>query len=137
MARCTVARLTRSMGLQGVVRGKAVRTTVPDPAQPCPRDGVKRQFLAPAPNRLWASDFIHVATWRGFVSFRGPLGPRPPPPFVIDACARRVVGWRVSSSATACFVLYAPEQALRERGPARGTGLDADSDRGSQYLATR
>ncbi|KIT18099.1 Integrase core domain protein [Jannaschia aquimarina] len=97
VARCTVERLMRAMGLQGAVRGKTVRTTVPDPAQPCPRDKVNRVFSAPAPNRLWVSDFSYVATWRGFVYVA----------FVIDAYARRIVGWRVSSSATAGFVLDA------------------------------
>ena len=67
VARCTVERLMRAMGLQGAVRGKAVKTTVPDPAQPCPRDKVHRVFSAPAPNRLWVSDFTYVATGRGFV----------------------------------------------------------------------
>jgi putative transposase len=127
VARCTVERLMRAMALQGAVRGKAVRTTVPDPAQPCPRDKVNRQFQAPAPNRLWVSDFTYVATWRGFVYVA----------FVIDAYARRIVGWRVSGSATAGFVLDALEQAIHDRQPAKGTGLVAHSDRGSQYLAIR
>ena len=81
VARCTVERLMHAMGLRGVVRGKTVRTTVPDPAQPCPRDKVNRQFQAPAPNRLWVSDFTYVATWRGFVYVA----------FVIDTYARRIV----------------------------------------------
>src|SRR6056297_3618114 len=66
VARCTVARLMREMGLQGAVRGKTVRTTVSDKAAPCPRDKVNREFRAPAPNRLWVSDFTYVATWAGF-----------------------------------------------------------------------
>jgi transposase InsO family protein len=127
VARCTVERLMRIMGLQGAVRGKRVRTTVPDPAQPCPCDKVNRQFQAPAPNRLWVSDFTYVATWRGFVYVA----------FVIDTYARRIVGWRVSGSATAGFVLDALEQAIHDRQPARGAGLVAHSDRGSQYLAIR
>jgi transposase InsO family protein len=127
VARCTVERLMRAMGLQGAVRGKRIRTTVPDPAQPCPRDKVNRQFQAPAPNRLWVSDFTYVATWRGFVYVA----------FVIDTYARRIVGWRVSGSATAGFVLDALEQAIHDRQPARGAGLIAHSDRGSQYLAIR
>jgi transposase InsO family protein len=127
VARCTVERLMRAMGLQGAVRGKRVRTTVPDPAQPCPRDKVNRQFQAPAPNRLWVSDFTYVATWRGFVYVA----------FVIDTYARRIVGWRVSSSATAGFVLDALEQAIHDRQPAKNAGLVAHSDRGSQYLAIR
>ena len=127
VARCTVERLMRAMGLQGAVRGKKIRTTVPDPAQPCPRDKVNRQFQAPTPNRLWVSDFTYVATWRGFVYVA----------FVIDTYARWIVGWRVSSRATAGFVLDALEQAIHDRRPAKDSGLVAHSDRGSQYLAIR
>ena len=127
VARCTVERLMRAMGLQGAVRGKRIRTTIPDPAQPCPRDKVNRQFQAPAPNRLWVSDFTYVATWRGFVYVA----------LVIDTYAQRIVGWRVSGSATAGFVLDALEQAIHDRRPAKGAGLVAHSDRGSQYLAIR
>ena len=86
VARCTVARLMRAMGLQGAVRGKPVRTTISDKAAPCPLDRVNRQFQAPRPNVLWVSDFTYVATWAGFVYVA----------FVIDAYARRIVGWRVS-----------------------------------------
>ena len=67
VARCTVARLMRRMGLQGVVRGKTVRTTISNAAVPCPLDRVNRQFTAPRPNVLWVSDFTYVATWAGFV----------------------------------------------------------------------
>ena len=95
------------MGLQGVIRGKPVRTTVSDKAAPCPMDHVNRQFHAPAPNRLWLSDFTYVATWAGFVYVA----------FVIDAYARRIVGWRASRTAHASFVLDALEQALHERRP--------------------
>lgn len=127
VARCTVERLMRAMRLQGAVRGKRVRTTVPDEALPCPLDRVNRQFHAPAPDRLWVSDFTYVATWSGFAYVA----------FVIDAYARRIVGWRVSRSATAGFVTGALEQAIHQRQPAKGAGLVAHSDRGSQYLATR
>ena len=127
VARCTVERLMRAMGLQGAVRGKRIRTTIPDPAQPCPRDKVNRVFSAPAPNRLWVSDFTYVATWAGFVHVA----------FVIDAYARRIVGWRVSRSATAGFVLDALEQAIHQRRPAKSNSLVAHSDRGAQYLAIR
>jgi putative transposase len=127
VARCTVERLMRAMDLHGAVRGRRIRTTVPDPAQPCPRDKVNRVFSAPAPNRLWVSDFTYVATWAGFVYVA----------FVIDAYARRIVGWRVSRSATAGFVLDALEQAIHQRQPATGSKLVAHSDRGSQYLAIR
>ena len=117
----------RVMNLRGTVRGKTVKTTVQNPATPCPLDRVNRQFHAPSPNMLWVSDFTYVATWSGFVHVA----------FVIDAYARRIVGWRVSRSATAGFVLDALEQAIHQRRPAKGGGLVAHSDRGSQYLAIR
>jgi transposase InsO family protein len=104
-----------------------VRTTIPDPAAPCPLDRVNRQFRASAPNRLWVSDFTYVATWTGFVYVA----------FVVDAYARRIVGWRVSRTAHAGFVLDALEQAIHQRRPVKGAGLVAHSDRGSQYLAIR
>ena len=122
VARCTVERLMREMGLQGVIRGKPIRTTVSDKAAPCPLDKVNRQFHAPAPNRLWVSDFTYVATWAGFVHVA----------FVIDAYARRIVGWRVSRTAHAGFVLDALEQALHARRPVHRGGLIHHSDRGSQ-----
>ena len=118
VARCTVARLMRRMGLQGVVRGREVRTTVSNPAVVCPLDRVNRQFHAPRPNALWLSDFTYVATWQGFVYVA----------FVIDAFARRIVGWRVSRTAHASFVLDALEQALHERRPVQGSGLVHHSD---------
>jgi putative transposase len=95
VARCTVERLMSKMGLEGVIRGRKVRTTVSDKAAPCPRDHVNRQFMAPRPNALWVSDFTYVSTWTGFVYVA----------FVIDTFARRIVGWRVSRSAHAGFVL--------------------------------
>ena len=127
IARCTVARLMRSMGLQGVIRGKPVKTTISDKAAPCPLDKVNRQFQAPAPNRLWVSDFTYVSTWRGFVYVA----------FVIDAYARRIVGWRVSRTAHASFVLDALEQALHDRRPIHGGGLVHHSDRGVQYVSIK
>ena len=127
VARCTVARLMRALGLQGVVRGKRARTTIPDPAAVCPLDRVNRQFRTPRPNALWVCDFTYVATWSGFVYVA----------FVIDAYSRRIVGWRVSRTAHTAFVLDALEQALHERRPAKGGGLIHHSDRGSQYLALR
>jgi transposase InsO family protein len=126
VARCTVARLMRKMGLAGVIRGKRVRTTVPDKATPCPLDHVNRQFRVERPNVLWVSDFTYVATWQGFVYVA----------FVIDAFARRIVGWRVSRSAHAGFVLDALEQALHDRHPVRG-GLVHHSDRGVQYVSIK
>jgi transposase InsO family protein len=127
VARCTVARLMRKMGLQGVIRGRRVRTTVPDKAAPCPLDHVNRQFQVARPNVLWVSDFTYVATWQGFVYVA----------FVIDAYARRIVGWRVSRSAHAGFVLDALEQALHDRRPVSGGGLVHHSDRGVQYVSIR
>ena len=126
IARCTVERLMRELGLAGVIRGKPVRTTISDKAAPCPLDRVNRQFHAPAPNMLWVSDFTYVATWTGFVYVA----------FVIDTYARRIVGWRVSRTAHASFVLDALEQALHERRPAQGR-LVHHSDRGSQYVSIR
>jgi transposase InsO family protein len=126
IARCTVERLMRDLGLQGVIRGKLVRTTVSDKAAPCPLDQVNRQFHAPAPNRLWVADFTYVATWAGFVYVA----------FVIDVYARYIVGWRVSRTAHAGFVLDALEQAIHERRPVGG-GLVHHSDRGSQYLSIK
>ena len=127
VARCTVTRLMKDMGLQGIIRGKPHRTTVPDKKAPCPLDKVNRQFRVSAPNRLWVSDFTYVATWKGFAYVA----------FVIDAYARRIVGWRVSPSAHASFVLDALEQAVHERRPAKGMGLVHHSDRGSQYLSIK
>ncbi|MEC9264917.1 MAG: IS3 family transposase [Pseudomonadota bacterium] len=127
VARCTVARLMRRMGLKGVIRGKPVKTTVSDKATPCPLDRVNRQFQALRPNALWVSDFTYVATWRGFVYVA----------FVIDTFARRIVGWRVSRTAHADFVLDALEQALHDRRPFAAAGLVHHSDRGSQYVSIR
>jgi putative transposase len=118
IARCTVERLMRSMGLQGVIRGKPVKTTISDKAAPCPLDHVNRQFRAPRPNALWVSDFTYVATWTGFVYVA----------FVIDAYARRIVGWRASRTAHASFVLDALEQALHDRRPVHRGGLVHHSD---------
>ena len=124
VARCTVARLMRRMGLRGVVRGKETRTTIPSKA-PCPTDRVNRQFRAARPNLLWLADFTYVATWQGFVYVA----------FVIDAFARRIVGWRVSKTADAGFVLDALEQALHDRRPVQGSGLVHHSDKGVQYVS--
>ena len=127
IARCTVERLMRDMGLAGVIRGKKIRTTIPDKAAPCPLDHVNRQFHARAPNMLWVSDFTYVATWKGFVYVA----------FVIDVFARYIVGWRVSRTAHTDFVLDALEQALHERKPVHQSGLVHHSDRGSQYVSIK
>ncbi|MGI4843485.1 MAG: IS3 family transposase [Janthinobacterium lividum] len=126
VARCTVERLMRKAGLRGVLRGKVVRTTVADAKAPCPLDRVNRQFKAQRPNQLWVSDFTYVSTWQGFVYVA----------FVIDVFARRIVGWRVSSSMRTDFVLDALEQALYARQPERNE-LVHHSDRGSQYVSIK
>ena len=122
VARCTVERLMRQQGLQGVRRGKAVRTTVPEPKAPYPLDRVNRQFRAERPNQLWVSDFTYVSTWQGWVYVA----------FVVDVFSRRIVGWRQSSSMHTEFVLDALEQALYDRKPTEDDGLVHHSDRGSQ-----
>lgn len=121
-----VRKVWRQLLRERHIRGKRVRTTVPDKAAPCPLDHVNRQFRAERPNVLWVSDFTYVATWQGFVYVA----------FVIDAFARRIVGWRVSRSAHAGFVLDALEQALHGRRPVGG-GLVHNSDRGVQYVSIK
>ena len=125
VARCTVERLMRQQGLEGVRRGKVIKTTVPEPALPCPRDRVNRQFSAERPNQLWVSDFTYVSTWQGWVYVA----------FIIDVYARYIVGWRVSTSMRTDFVLDALEQALYARRPS--DALIHHSDRGSQYVSIR
>ena len=140
VARCTVERLMKEMGLtvnacihltaerlQGVIRGKPIRTTFSDKAAACPLDHVNRKFHAPAPNRLWVSDFTYVSSWAGMIYVA----------FVIDVYARYIVGWRVSRTAHAGFVLDALEQAIHDRRPVRKGGLVHHSDRGSQYLSIK
>ena len=128
VARCTVERLMRDMGLRGAVRGRAWKvTTQSDAAAARPADLVERRFTATRPNQLWVADFTYVATWRGFVYVA----------FVIDVFARRIVGWRVSASLRTDFVLDALEQAIYDRCGAHVTDLVHHSDRGAQYLAMR
>ncbi|MDT6963196.1 IS3 family transposase [Cupriavidus sp. SZY C1] len=127
VARCTVERLMKRLGLHGVRRGKVVRTTTPDISAPCPIDRVQRVFKAERPNQLWVSDFTYVSTWQGWLYVA----------FVIDVFARRIVGWRVSSTMRTVFVLDALEQALYDRQPASSDALAHHSDRGSQYLSIR
>ena len=128
VARCMVERLMKEMGLEGVVRGRAFTTTTRsgDGAER-PLDLIDRDFAAERPNQLWVSDLTYVATWRGFVYVA----------FVIDAFARRIVGWRVSSSLRSDLALYALEQAICERQDERADGLIHHSDRGGQYLSIR
>jgi putative transposase len=130
VARCTVERLMRDLEIQGAVRGKPKRTTIPadDPAAR-PADLVDRQFTATAPNRLWVADLTYVRTWSGFVYVS----------FIIDVFSRRIVGWQASRSLRTDLALNALEQAIWERNR---TGVDLDglihhSDRGVQYLSIR
>lgn len=125
VARCTVARLYKALGLRGILRGRRVRTTVPEPLAHRPQDLVQRNFTATRPNQLWVSDLTYVATWRGFVYVA----------FITDAFSRRIVGWRATTTLRTDLALDALEQALYDRdldGP-----LTHHSDRGSQYLAIR
>jgi putative transposase len=129
VARCTVERLMRDLGLQGAVRGRPRRTTIPDAAAERPRDLVDRQFHAEAPNRLWVADLTYVRTWSGFVYVA----------FITDVFSRRIVGWQASTSLRTDLALHALEQAIWDRARA-GEDLDGlvhHSDRGVQYLAIR
>ena len=125
VARCTVERLMRDLGLRGVMRGKPRRTTIPDGAAERPRDLVQRRFSAPAPNRLWVADLTYVRTWSGFVYVA----------FVTDAYSRRIVGWQASRSLRSDLAINALEQAIWERNRAGVSlhGLVHHSDRGGQY----
>lgn len=124
-AKCTVERLMQIMGLQGAVRGREIRTTIPDPEAHRPMDLVKRNFSANSPDQLWVADFTYVATWSGFVYVA----------FIIDVFSRIIVGWRASTSMKAELTLDALEQALWARRVK--DGLVHHSDRGSQYLSIR
>lgn len=125
VARCTVERLMRKMALQGTVRGRKFKTTIPDDASVRPPDLVDRDFTASRPNELWVADLTYVATWRGFVYVA----------FVIDVFSRMIVGWRVSSSLRTDLALDALEQAIWSRSDTEG--LVHHSDRGGQYLSIR
>jgi putative transposase len=128
VARCTVARLMRDLGLRGARRGKRMRTTIADPAAARPADLVRRQFSPAAPDRLWVADYTYVPAWTGMVYVA----------FVIDAYSRRILGWRAASSMKTALVLDALEQALwtRKRGGDRDlAGLIHHTDAGSQYTS--
>lgn len=127
IARCTVERLMKDEGIQGVVRGQKPITTNPDTSQSCPDDKVQRQFSAVMPNQLWVSDFTYVSSWQGMVYVA----------FVIDVFARCIVGWRVSTSMTTGFVLDALNQAICQRARSKADKLIHHSDRGSQYLSIK
>jgi transposase InsO family protein len=127
VARCTVERLMRVLALCGVVRGKKFKTTIPDELADRRQDLVNRTFTVSRPNALWVADLSYVATWRGLVYVA----------FVIDAFARRIVGWRVSSSLRSDIALDALEQALYDRDLDDGEKLIHHSDRGGQYVSIR
>ncbi len=128
VARCTVARLMRRLGLAGVVRGRTFEvTTIPDTLASRPPDLVTRQFTAVRPNQLWVADLTYVATWRGFVYVA----------FVVDVFSRRIVGWRVSTSLRSDLALDTLEQALYDRRRPEAVPLVHHSDRGVQYLSIR
>lgn len=124
-ARCTVERLMSALGLRGAVRGKSIKTTIPDADAARPADLVERAFVASRPNQLWVADITFVATWRGFVYVA----------FIVDVFSRRLVGWRVSTSIKTDLVLDALEQAIHARG--KSDDLIHHSDRGTQYLSIR
>ena len=127
VARCTVERLMKTVGLAGVVRGKVKRTTIAGTG-PRPDDLVKRNFEPLAPNRLWVADFTYASTWAGWVFVA----------FVIDAYARRILGWRTATAMTAELVLDAIEQAIwtrQQQGHDQFDNLVAHNDRGVQYLS--
>ena len=128
VARCTVERLMRELGLSGAHRGRRKRTTIVDPSAPRASDLVARKFNPPAPNTLWVADFTYVSTWSGWVYVA----------FVIDAYSRRILGWRCSTRMTTPLVLDAIEHAIWTRATAGTTdlsGLIHHNDRGSQYTS--
>ena len=139
VARCTVARLMRAMGLAGVIRDKPIRTTFSDKGAPCPADHVNRASHALRPNMLWgepspaigskemANDFTYISTWASFIDVA----------FVIDTYTRRIVGWRASRTAHMGFVLDALEEALHDRRPLHRGELVQHSDTGSQYVSLK
>lgn len=128
VARCTVERLMRDLGLQGCRRGRVfVRTTIGDETLDRPADLVERQFRAPAPNRLWVADLTYVKTYAGWVYVA----------FIIDVFSRFIVGWQASKSLRADLAIDALEMAIHNRGAHGLDGLVHHSDRGVQYLAVR
>jgi putative transposase len=130
VARCTVERLMAELGLVGATRGKSRRTTIADPAAARPADLVQRQFAPPAPNRLWVADLTYVSTWSGFAYVA----------FVVDAYARRILGWRVASTMATSMVLDAIEQSIwtrQQEGVIDLKDVVHHTDRGSQYTSIR
>ena len=127
VARCTVERLMRALGLRGAARGRRVRTTLPAAQRACVEVRANRVFRATRPNASWVADLTYVATWRGLVYVA----------FVIDAFVRRIVGWRVSNSLRSDLALDAPEQALYDRQIDPTQRLVHHSDRGVRHLSIR
>lgn len=129
VARCTVARLMRQLGLSGLVRGKAKRTTITDTEAARPADLVERDFRASAPNRLWVADLTYIRTWSGWVYAA----------FVVDVWSRQVVGWQLATHLRTDLALDALEMAIwrRQREHADLSQLIHHSDRGVQYLSIR
>jgi putative transposase len=130
VARCTVERLMGELGLSGAIRGKPRHTTIADPAAARPADLVGRQFGPPAPNLLWVADLTYVSTWSGFAYVA----------FVVDAYARRILGWRVASTMATTMVLDSIEQAIwtrQQEGVIDLKDVVHHTDRGSQYTSIR
>ncbi|WP_345694686.1 IS3 family transposase [Kitasatospora terrestris] len=127
VARCTVERLMRELGIEGVIHGQRRRTTVPEPAAPRPPDLVNRRFTAQRPNQLWLADLTYVRTWSGWVYVA----------FVLDAYSRRIVGWQAATHMRTDLPLDALEMALWRQKIKKGAGLIHHSDRGSQYVSIR
>ncbi len=125
VARCTVVRLMRVLGIRGVRRGRSCVTTIPDSHATKPLDLVNRDFTATRPNQLWVADITYVATWSGFVYVA----------FVLDVFSRKIVGWRALNTMETDLILDALEQALWARG--KPNGVIHHSDRGSQYVSIR
>jgi putative transposase len=128
VARCTVERLMAELGLSGATRGITRKTTIADPAAVRPADLVQRQFGPPAPNRLWVADLTYVSTWSGFAYVA----------FVVDAYARRILGWRVAPTMATSMVLDAIEQAIwtrQQEGVLDLKDVVHHTDRGSQPLS--
>jgi putative transposase len=130
VARCTVERLMAELGLTGAIRGKVKKTTIPDPAGSRPPDLVQRHFGPPAPNRLWVADLTYVSTWSGWAYVA----------FVVDAYARRILGWRVAATMNTTMVLDSIEQAIwtrQQEGIFDLKDVVHHTDRGSQYTSIR
>ncbi|WP_420882600.1 IS3 family transposase [Streptomyces noursei] len=126
-ARCTIERLMREDGLEGVIRGQRRRTTIPEPSAPRPPDLVNRHFTAHRPNQLWVADLTYIRTWSGWVYVA----------FVLDVYSRMIVGWQLATHMRTDLPLDALEMALWRRGIKKGSGLIHHSDRGSQYVSIR